>query len=155
MRVQYTVTSLLVYVELMDQYQYCLNDIHTAAFIRKLRFLYGLKSPCEGVYILYHAANCLLFLRVVSPGAYKPSDGEGIESRRPLFLSFSLSLSHFIFTPILVCEIKIINNNIYAMVHRVQMLMQGITVAGYLFMRPATMDIQVTLTVLRFLLHTP
>ena len=91
MRVQYTVTCLLVYVELMDQYQYCLNDIHTAAFIRKLRFLYGLKSPCEGVYILYHAANSLLFLRVVGPGAYKPSDGEGIESRRPLFLSFSLS----------------------------------------------------------------
>ena len=29
--------------------KYCLNDIHTAAFIRKLRFLYGLKSPCEGV----------------------------------------------------------------------------------------------------------
>ena len=44
---------------------------------------------------------------MVGPGARKPSVGEGIESRRPLFLSFSLSLSFF-FTPILVCEITII-----------------------------------------------
>ena len=46
---------------------------------------------------------------MVGPGARKPSVGEGIESRRPLFLSFSLSLSYFVFfTPILVCEITII-----------------------------------------------
>ena len=45
---------------------------------------------------------------MVGPGARKPSVGEGIESRRPLFLSFSLSLSYFFFTPILVCEITII-----------------------------------------------
>ena len=43
---------------------------------------------------------------MVGPGACKPSNSKGIESRRSLFLSFSLS--HFCFTPILVCEITII-----------------------------------------------
>ena len=42
---------------------------------------------------------------VVGPGALKPSDGDGIESRRPLLLSLlCLLFFHFlIFAPILVC----------------------------------------------------
>ena len=48
---------------------------------------------------------------MVSPGALKPTDGDGIESRRPLLLSLLCLLysSHFlIFAPILVCIIIII-----------------------------------------------
>ena len=48
---------------------------------------------------------------MVGPGALKPSDGDGIESRRPLLLSLLCSLysSHsLIFAPILVCIIIII-----------------------------------------------
>ena len=48
---------------------------------------------------------------MVGPGALKPSDGDGIVSRRPLLLSLLCLLysSHFlIFAPILVCIIIII-----------------------------------------------
>ena len=102
-----SVYSFTGYNNVYDLIDYSYSDLSFAHMIRRIRHCYGSYFPCEDLISYLHVYSYItlsfpvLYMcgLVASPGALKPSVGDGTESSWPLvhtYLSLLSSLLSFI-----------------------------------------------------------